>query len=52
MKNTLVTKKISQSSLDALKSDDAFCEASRESLTSTKNVKTRIERAKQLIRFE
>lgn len=52
MKNTLVTQKISQSSLDALKSDVAFCEASRESLTSTKNVKTRMERAKQLIRFE
>lgn len=44
-----VKGKITQISIEELKNDSKFFDASRESVTSVKNVKTRISRAKDLI---
>lgn len=48
----LVTGRILQDSIETLKSDPKFFDASRESVTSVKNVKTRISRAKDLIELQ
>ena len=47
-----VKGKITQISIEALKNDSKFFDASRESVTSVKNVKTRISRAKDLIELQ
>lgn len=52
LKKGYVTGKVSQNSIDKLKNDSVFFDASRESVTSVKNVKLRISRAKDLIKLQ
>ena len=52
LKKELVTGKILQDSIETLKNDSRFFDASRESVTSVKNVKARISRAKDLIELQ
>lgn len=52
LKKELVTGKILQDSIEILKNDSKFFDASRESVTSVKNVKARISRAKDLIELQ
>lgn len=52
LKKEYVTGRISQDSIETLKNDSEFFDASRESVTSVKNVKARISRAKDLIELQ
>lgn len=52
LKKEYVTGRILQDSIETLKNDSEFFDASRESVTSVKNVKARISRAKELIELQ
>ena len=52
LKKRYVVGRISQVSIDKLKNDSEFCDASKESVASAKNVKVRISRAKNLIELQ